>query len=147
MNPVDLKYYPFMISLNQCNESWNVLSAKICAPKETKDINFKAFNMIANKSKTKTMTEHISCNCKCKQNNSSSQCECKSYRKYKKDYSWNPSTCIYENRKYLISIADTSVTECDEIIVIMDIVSTKKANAIVTKKINTISTNVTSTAS
>ena len=39
------------------------------------------------------------------------------------------------------------MTECDEIIVIMDIVSTKKTNAIVTKKINTISTNVTSTAS
>ena len=39
------------------------------------------------------------------------------------------------------------MTECDEIIVIMDIVSTKKTNAIVTKMINTISTNVTSTAS
>ena len=146
------------MSLNQCNERWNVLSAKTFVPKETKDINFKAFNTIANKNKTKTLREHISCNCKCKfnsticnskqtQNNSSSQSECKSYRKCKKDYRWNPSTCIYENRKYLRSIAYTSVTECDEIIVIMDIVSTKKTNAIVTKKINTISTNVTSTAS
>ena len=25
------------------------------------------------------------------------QCECKNYRKCKKDYSWNPSTCICEN--------------------------------------------------
>ena len=55
----------------------------------------------------------------------------------KKDYSWNPSTCICENSKCLESITDISVTECDEIIVVMDNVSTKKA----------IVTNVTSTAS
>ena len=30
MNPVELKYYPFMISLNKCTESFNVLSPKIC---------------------------------------------------------------------------------------------------------------------
>ena len=73
----------------------------------------------------------------------------------KKDYSWNPSTCICENSKYLKGIADTSVTECDEIIIAMDIVSTKKANTIATKKTNTIArkktnaieTNVMSTAS
>ena len=68
MNPVEQKYYPFMMSLNQCNERWNVLSAKTFVPKETKDINFKAFNTIANKNKTKTLREHISCNCKCKFN-------------------------------------------------------------------------------
>ena len=55
----------------------------------------------------------------------------------KKDYSWNPSTCICENSKCLESITDISVTECDEIIIVMDNVSTKKA----------IVTNVTSTAS
>ena len=55
----------------------------------------------------------------------------------KKDYSWNPSTCIYENEKYLKSIADTSLTESDEIIIVIDNVSTKK----------TTITNVTSTAS
>ena len=37
----------------------------------------------------------------------------KNYRKCKKDYSWNPSTCICGNSKYLESIADTSVIECD----------------------------------
>ena len=36
-NPVELKYYPFMINLNKCTGSCNVLSPKICAPKETKD--------------------------------------------------------------------------------------------------------------
>ena len=43
----------------------------------------------------------------------------------KKDYIWNPSTYICENSKYLKSIANTSVITCDEIISVMDIVSTK----------------------
>ena len=92
------------------------------------------------------MTKHISCNCKCKftiikhviiktWNNKTCQCACKNYRKCKKDYNWNPSTCICENSKYLKSIADTSVIECDEIISVMDIVSTKMTN--------TVATNVT----
>ena len=34
----------------------------------------------------------------------------------KEDYSWNPSTCICENSKYLKCGADTSVFTCDEII-------------------------------
>ena len=77
LNPVELKYYPFMISLD---------------------------------------------NHKCK-----------------KDYSWNLSTCICENSKYLQSVIDTSVNECAEIITVMDIVSVKMTN--------TIAINVTSTAS
>ena len=56
-----------------------------------------------------------------------------------KNYSWNPSTCTCENSKYLKSVADTSVTECDEIVIVMDIASIKKTK--------TIATNVTSTAS
>ena len=67
------------------------------------------------------------------------QCECKHCHKCKKDYSWNPSKCICDNRKYLKSIANTSVIECDEIITVMDIVSTKMRS--------TIATNVTSTTS
>ena len=46
MNPVERKYYPLMISLNKSTGSFNVLSPKICVPKETKNINVKAFNMI-----------------------------------------------------------------------------------------------------
>ena len=57
----------------------------------------------------------------------------------KKDYSWNPSTCICENKKYLKKVADTSLTECDEIVIVMDNLSTKKTN--------TIAINVTCTAS
>ena len=46
MNPVEFKYYPFMIRLNKCTGSCNVSSSKICVPKETKSINVKVFNMI-----------------------------------------------------------------------------------------------------
>ena len=38
--------------------------------------------------------------------------------------------CICENSKYLKSVADTSVIACDEIIDVMDIVSTKMTNYI-----------------
>ena len=42
--------------------------------------------------------------------------KCKNYRTCKKDYSWNPSTCICENGNCLKSIVDDSVIACDEII-------------------------------
>ena len=51
-----------------------------------------------------------------------------------KKYSWNPRICICENSKYPKSIADTSVIACDEIIDIMDFVSTKITNTIATNK-------------
>ena len=114
LNPVELKYYPFMIILNKYTGSCNVLSPKVRVPKETKDINVKAFNMITNKNEAKAMTEYISCDWKCKfnsticnsnqkWNNKTCQCECKNYRTCKKDFSWNSSTCICENSNYLKS--------------------------------------------
>ena len=75
-----------MISLDKCNESCNVLSPKVCVPKETKDINVKAFNKIANKNEAKTMTKHISCDCKCKFNCTT----CNSSQK------WNNKTFQYD---------------------------------------------------
>ena len=36
LNPFGLKYYPFMISLDKCNGSCNVLSPKICITKKNK---------------------------------------------------------------------------------------------------------------
>ena len=87
------------------------------------------------------MAKHILCDCKCKfnsttcnlnqkWNNKTCQCECKNYCQCKKDYSWNPSKCICENSKYPKRTANTSVIECDEIISVMDIVSSKKTNPI-----------------
>ena len=64
--PVALKYYPFMISLDKCNGSCNVLPLKTRVQKETKDINVKVFNMVANKNEDKTMTKYILSNSKCK---------------------------------------------------------------------------------
>ena len=36
LNPVELKYYPFMVSLDKCNGSCNMLSQKIRLPKKQK---------------------------------------------------------------------------------------------------------------
>ena len=159
MNHVELKYYPFMISLNKCTGSCNVLSPKICVPKETKDINVKVFNITTNKDEPKAMTEHISCDCKCKFNSTicnsivhsicnsnqkwnkkTCQCECKIYRKCK--IIVGILVHVFARIVSILSVADTLVTERDEIIFVMDIVSTKKANTIATKK-----TNVTTAAS
>ena len=49
LNPVKLKYYPFMTSLDKCSGSCDVLWSNISVPKRTKDINIKAFHMITNK--------------------------------------------------------------------------------------------------
>ena len=68
LNPVELKYHPFMVSLDKYSRCYNVLSPKICVPKETKDVNIKVFNIITNKNEAKAMAEHISWDCKCKRN-------------------------------------------------------------------------------
>ena len=60
LNPGELKYYPFKISLYECNGSCNVLSSKISVVRKTKEINVKVFNMIANKNEAKAMSKHIS---------------------------------------------------------------------------------------
>ena len=83
LNLVELKYYPFMISLDKFSRSRNVLTQKICVPKQTKSIN--VFNMITNKNEAKAITKHISCDCKCKFNSAT----CKSNQK------WNNKTCKY----------------------------------------------------
>ena len=83
--------------------------------------------------------KYYTCNSKQIWNNKTCQCKCKNYRKCQENYSWNRSKCISENSKSLRSDADTSVTECDEVIIVMDNLSTKNRN--------TIATNVTSTAS
>ena len=67
-NHVELKYYSFMISLDKCSGSCNVVLPKICVPKKKKVINVKAFNLITNKNETRTMKKYISCDFKCKCN-------------------------------------------------------------------------------
>ena len=133
LNPVELNYYLFMVSLNICSGSYNSvddLSTYICIPSKTKDTN--VFNIITNKDEAKAMVKHILCDCKCKFNstmcysnqkcnNETFQCKCKTY-----------DTCKKVSGKYLKSIADTSVIGCDEIIYVIDIVSTNMANTLLT---------------
>ena len=94
------------------------------------------------------MLKHIPCDCKCKVNsvtcnsnqkwnNDIFQDECKNYSMCKKDYNWNPSTCICENSKHRIRIVDDSVILCDEI--------PNASNSVSTNVRNTILTYVTST--
>ena len=90
LNPVELKYYPFMIILDKFSGSCNVLSPKICVlenknKKNQQKTNVKAFNMITNKNEAKTMAKHISCDFKCKFDSTT----CNSNQK------WNMQMIIY----------------------------------------------------
>ena len=52
-----------MINLDKCNvrcNSINDLSAKICVPRKTKDVNVKLFNMTTNKNEAKPLVKYIS---------------------------------------------------------------------------------------
>ena len=137
MDLVEFKYYPFMNSLNKCSGSCNVWSPTICVPKKTKGINVKAFNILTKKDETKAMTEHVPVIVNA---NSIVKHAIQKKNGIIKDVYVNVkiivsakkiivgmiATCICENSKYLKSIADTSVTQCDKIVNVMDIVSTKK---------------------
>ena len=118
---------------------------KIHIPKETKYINVAGFNMITNKDEAEAMTEHISCDCKCNFNstscnshhkwkNKTRQCQYQSYHKRNESYSWNRRTCICDDSKNLKSVADNLEADCDEIIIVLDIVSTRKDKCYSNKK-------------
>ena len=38
LNPIELNYYPFMISLDKCNGSCNVLFPRICVVRKKRQI-------------------------------------------------------------------------------------------------------------
>ena len=59
LNPVELKYYPFMISLDKCNGICYVLSPKISVLEKAKDINVKVFNIITNKHEAKITSDYV----------------------------------------------------------------------------------------
>ena len=83
LNLVELNYYPFIISLDKCSRSCNVvddLSAKICVRSKKKYVHVKAVNMITRINEAKTLMKHISCDCKCKFNSTT----CNSNKKWNK---------------------------------------------------------------
>ena len=59
LNPVEIKYYPFVISLDKCTGRCNVLTPKICVQKDRNDIHVKGLNIITNKNGGKTMRKNI----------------------------------------------------------------------------------------
>ena len=115
LNPVELNYHPFVVSLDKCSRICNAiddLSTNIWVPHETKYVHVKLINMRTRINEAETFIKRISYNYKCKSysttrnsnqkwNNETCRCESWKYRMCQRDYSWNPSTCIYENGKYL----------------------------------------------
>ena len=114
-NPDKLYYYPFVISLDRCDECCNAVKdsfRRICVPTVIEEINFKVFNVIKGINKLKILWKHISFECKCKfddrkwnskqkGNNDLYQCECKKRISIcEEDHAWNPSTsaCEYDKK-------------------------------------------------
>ena len=102
-------------------------------------------------SRLTNVCRYVSCDYKCKfdsttcnsnQKCDNVQCQCKKYGKYKKDYGWNPRTCICKNSTYLKSISDDSVIVCDGIINVTDSVSKSATSTIPTNVTNTVPLNV-----
>ena len=63
-----LHYYPFVISMNSCDESCNTAEdpfGRIFASNKMEDLNLKVFNMIKGINESKTLAKRISCECRC----------------------------------------------------------------------------------
>ena len=73
LNHAELYCYPFIISIDKCNESCNAVdhvSTKTCVSSKIEDANIKIFNLITTKNKVETSVKHIPAHCKCKSNSS-----------------------------------------------------------------------------
>ena len=146
LNPAELKYYLFMVSLDKCSGSYNSLndlSIKICVSSKRKDINVKAFNITTRINEAKTLVKHISCNCKYKCNSKT----CNSDQKWNneqcqrecKNHSLNPRHIFVKMVSIFKKMAYDPEIVCDETIYVMD--------SVLIKMTNTRTTNVTSTVS
>ena len=68
LNPDEFHYYPFIISMNKCNGSFNAVKdpfGSICFPVKTEGVNPKVFNVIKEIKESRTLTKCISCECRC----------------------------------------------------------------------------------
>ena len=62
LNPDALHYYPFMISLDKCDESCNNVEdpfVGICFPNKIENVNLKVFNIIKQINESKTLVKYI----------------------------------------------------------------------------------------
>ena len=127
-----LCYYPFMVNLDRCIRSCNILndlSNKICVSNETEDLNVSVLNKITGITESKTLAKHISDECKskfdgskCNSNQKWNNYNCriesknpKGHHVCKKDYIWSPATSSCKNDKYLAGIIHDSVITCNKI--------------------------------
>ena len=81
----------------------------------------------------------MTCNSNRRWNNGKCQYKCQNYLKCKKGHIWSLNICIYENSKYVKSIADTSVITSDNIINATDSVWTTVTYSIPTNLRSTVS--------
>ena len=92
LNPDELHYYPFMVSLHMCDGSCNTAEdpfGKLRVPSNIEDANVNVFNMIAGINKLKTLMKHISCAHGCKFHD----------RKCNLNQKWNHDKCQCECEK------------------------------------------------
>ena len=128
--PTFINLHPFAINLGRCVGSCNTLNDlpnKVCIPSKTGDLNLSVFNTITGINESSVLTKHISCECICKfdgrkcnsdQKLKSNKCQCEweKHHIHEKGYIWTPATCSCENSKYLASIIDDLVINCDKVI-------------------------------
>ena len=68
LNLDGLQYYPFIISIDRCNGSCNIvedLLCKICVYNKIEDVNLKVFNIIKGINESKVLAKHILHYCRC----------------------------------------------------------------------------------
>ena len=107
MNPAEIYYYLFIISVNRSNGSYNTVEDpfdRICGYFRAEDRDLKIFNVIKGINESKALAKHISCECRCefdgrkcnsiqKQNYDECQNECKKKQKHRaseNNYAWSP---------------------------------------------------------
>ena len=105
--------FPYKIEIDRCVGSCNNISnlhAKVCIPKNIKNVTVKMFDLMNLENTTKQVEFHESCKCVCKKNSSvcsekqrfnENKCrhECLVNKKCQNDFVWNYSNCECEYRK------------------------------------------------
>ena len=118
LNKNEPVFYPLSIKVNKCSRDCNNINdpmAKLFVPDIVRDMNNKAFNLLARINETRKIVRHETCKCVCRltsaicndrQEWNKNKCRCK----YKEDlvsklvcdkgYMRNPSICSCEHDRY-----------------------------------------------
>ena len=111
LNADEPVFYPLSIKVSKCGDPM----AKLCMPDIVRDMNIKAFNLLARINETRKVVWHETCKCVCRltsavcndrQECNKNKCRCKCEEDLinklvcDKGYMWNPSTCSCECDRY-----------------------------------------------